>query len=497
MKKIAFILSFFLIILLIIFFKINSSNFDIKINIISKNKPAIDMNNSIAINVEDKLLKLDEIKDVYIFSKNENCNIYITLKAFYKFFKRTKATDKIKTEILNCYFEIDDISIDFEDDYNKSYNYFIVSYSDDFIYLDNITEGIFQDILAKKEASKILKLYDTYKICYINYLYSSLAKYNLNLEDIQNLIKENNFYSSTSKKDYILNQSTFIKNINDIENINIFYKNNNFSNSFKNVFDIKEDYNQSPDYLIFFNNQNASIVALNKKPFKKVSYKNSFLIKTSNYEKIVVILDKNSKLDFKLAKDINKAFEKEKIKNTLFFIGIDPPKTKMGQDFFENDKNILTIFVNKKYKNKALKILKNSDYILKNNNFEEISNKNLNFLEENLQNIGYDFINPTTYKQTSILYNLNNSTLNNYFLDKKTVSNIILSANNGFEAGYYYLNHRKIPIVIINNEDRIFIYSKYYKTLLPLDGLFKQDIKYDYYSILRKNGYYTARIYRR
>ncbi len=505
-------------IVIIFFLKNLNSDFEIKINLYSQNTSPIAIDNTIAQNVEDYLLKLDCIKDIYIFSKYENCNIYCKINPFC--LNKNKAAEKIQRQLFNSLKDMpDDTIVAIDDEFNKKYDYFVVFSNSDFAKLKNQTDSAFNRLLNKQLANKILKLGEQKRACYINFSYSNLVKFDISVDEIKDLITQNNIFqnaASTNENNnsYMIQAAASIKNIDDIKKIAIYYKNKSFSTLLSDIFEIVEKPDENPNYLVSLDGQKSEVIAISKKKFipeiflKKTfeNYTDSKIIKTSNYDTISIILDNNSKVSYKNIEDIKNIFEKENIKDALFFIGIDTPKTpnnNLNWKFFEKNKNKIDIFINKKYKNKAAKILNNRNYkiISKKEKLHITQDSNIEFCYKKFEKIirqnNAKAANFTTFKEISSYFDIDNILLNNYFLNKQEVLNSIMAANEGYFADYYFLGDTKVPIYIKNSDknNRKFIYLKKFKNLLYIENFLKENIKYDFSSILRKNAKYMVLFY--
>ena len=383
-----------------------------------------------------------------------------------------------------------------------------------------------------KVSSKILKLGELKKAVYINYSDNTLLNYNLNLSDIQNIIKNNNSNENTTKKNnnknfFQIKTDGNIKNVFDIGNIAVYYKGKNFAEKFYQIFNIEEKIKTPIDYAINFNEKQAQIIAISKKEFypnfiyeyklKKITKKlnkneyniNLKLIKTSKLEKIQIYLENNSNIykTLELSKKINQLICK-KNKDTIYFIGHDIPKISKHEIFLENEKNKLIVISNKKEIKKIKKILIENNITYYDKEYKKINiySPEINTLENKIIKIKeflnkeesiFNYTNRNTYKILTINYIIDPYSLNDINLSKKEIFNTILASNEGVICDYFFENSKKIPIILKNKNQssRMFILNKNTKILATIDSITKTEIKSDYYSISRSNNMYFSTFY--
>lgn len=525
MKKILLIIfSIFLFLIIFCIFLYTQNPYYIRINIKFNNMSATKIDDIFAKDLKDNILNIENVNELIIFSKQNNLNLYCKINPF--IVNKNKTIQNIELGLNNFISNIDDdikknIEINFDYEYHKKYDYFLLIYSNNINYnnLKTISDKIYDKLTNKKLTSKIKIFGEQQRTIYLLYDTNNFLKYDVNLNDIQNILKNNNIIQNKTiennlDKIYTVEFDTELKNIENIKKIPIYFKDNNFSTTFENVFDIVDLTKMPSDYYINFDNSKTILFALCKKRFtpKFILKKqlNDFIkneqtninlkiIDTSKYSKIELYLDSNSNIDFtyNLKEKLLKLFKNEDIEDTLFFIGIDLAKTSKKEDFLELDYNKLIIYTNKKYINKIYNILdKNNINYIKNKKayiFEDFSLENV---YNNLKNIKKPYSNFTTYKNLKIDYIIDNFSLNDYSLDKKEISNTLFANKEGLFCGYLYTNSTKIPILIKNKnkKDEQAIYSKKYKTFLYLDSFAKKELKEEYHSIVRKNGKYYLKI---
>ena len=526
------IICIFFISIIVLFIVLNNeNNFEIRIQAGFENVPVDEINNNFAEKIKDKLTGIEELKKIFIFSKENNCTIYCKINPF--LINKKQIIAKIQRKIV---FNNDDIlypdNIDFDDMYNKKYDTFLIISSNnvDSNFLNNYSEEVLDKLNQLRISSKIIKLGELKKAVYINFDDNTLLTYNLNLSDIKNIIKNNNsIRNSTQKNDELtyfpIKTDGNIKNIFDIGNIAISYKGKSFATKFYQVFNIEEKQKMPVDYLINFNDEQAQILAISKKEFcfnliyqyklKKLIKelnKNEYnvnlnLVKTSKLEKVEIYLKNNSSIykTIELSKKINELINE---KNIIYFVGCDIPKISKNEVFFENEKNKLVILSRKKDIEKIKNVLKdnNIDYFDKEYKKIYIFDYNINNLENkiikikdflNKEKLILNYINKDTCKILGINYIIDPYSLNDISLSRKEIFDTILASNEGVISDYFFENSKKIPIILKNKNqsNRMFILNKNTKMLATIDSVTNTEIKNKYCAIARKNNEYFSTFY--
>jgi len=458
MKKTIFF--FILIILFSFLIQFSNKDYDIKIEIPFPYKNAKYIDETYAKKIEDELFKLNNIKDLIIISSSFNCNIYIKRKFFSS---KNILLNQIERKLNSL--EIKNYKTN--ENYNYKYNYFIVvqTKSDDYDLLKNKADEIQELLLKKNLAKDIQMLGKQQKVNYIYYSENELLKYNLDLEDIKSLIRENN-----SKKDFEikklnkynlgLNFNSAFKNIADLKNTPIFFQNSNFTTTFENVFEIQKDTKKPQNQKIIYNNKNAIVLALSKQ-FYFPKFVLNFLLKDYN----VVIINPKFKRKIEIFSDENS--NPNSLSNLinnqkgLFFFGITPPKIDNQETFDEIKSNRVIGFV---------------DY------FDKI-----NLPIENEYTIA-----PT--KITGINYKINTKRINDFKLNKKEIINTFLANSDGLICDYYFIKNDKVEIILKKKKQKnaSLIYSKNLKTLVSQDAISNSNFETFYNSIARKNFKYIT-----
>ena len=445
MKKVIFIFC----ILLFLFLPYSNRNYDLKIEFDIKNKEPIEIDKYIALNIEEELLKLREINDISIFSSTVGCNIYCK---FNFFCNKEMTIEKIKRKIDSLGFT----NYKINDKYFLKYNFFIVitDIQNDYYKLKAKADEIYSNLLKIKFLKDIKITGAQQKVNYIYFSSSDLLKYDISIEDLKNTIKTNNVNKNFiyDNNFYYANLNNNIKNIEDIKKMPLKFKNSNFSTTLGEIFDIKKDIQYPLKYKIIYNNKDAIVIGISSNFWfsefflKKILKKYNIKIFNPKYKnRIEIYLNKNSNIENSIDWLLKNNLE------GLFFIGLTPPKTKNIEIYDEIISNRIIGFTNKKEKKK----INNT----KNNIFQDL--------------VGFK-------------YNINEYKLNNLNLDKRNLTNLILSNTEGLYCDYYIDKKDKINIILKNKDN--FIYSKKYKSLISFDEVVNKEIKKHEIIIYRKNG---------
>lgn len=508
----------------------NYDNYDVKIDINLENLSSKEIDEYLAKDIRNEFIKNEKIKDITIFSKENNCSVYFKIKnsvlnkentkndiqkGIYKLLSNKKNINKITTEY----------------DYNLKYQTFLVltSKDNDYLKMKKISDEILSDIGALKIASKISLFGVKNPALYLYFKDSDLVQYDLSLEDIKNLIKKNNLLetSTTKTNDFTsrnINLNSSIKNEDDLKNISLNFKNKLFATTFSQIFNITKEIQKPQSYLVSFDDKESVVFALSKKSFypnflfnlklknfaKNLDklYGDSFeykILNTNELEKIEVFTNKNASINysFNLYSRLCVLFNENKIENVLYFISKSCPKISKNELYFEDDKNKITLLVSKNKARKVRKILENEriNYLKKNEHIITIYSKNLDILSSKISQFEANFpliINETTNKTLQIDYLCDKYNYSDYFISKKDIKNTLFSMNDGLKADYYFDNlSSNIPIILKNevNKKDIFVYSKTLKNLISLNTLCKTSYEEKFETIVRKNNSYYANFY--
>lgn len=453
MKKILLIV---LIVFLLLFSLNINKGYQFKIELKTLYLSPVDIDKSIAINIEKELLKIKEIKELSLLSSEFGCNLYIKLQPFE--FNRIKVLTKIKNKIdsfKEAHREI--LQINYIDNYDLNYQYLlIITSNNDYFKLKQNADYIEDRLLNLKIVNDIKKFGIQQKANYIYFSSNDLIKYNISLEEIKNLIKNQNQVKSFVLKNefdnyYPINIKNNIKSINDIKKIVINFKDKNFTTFFDNIFIIKEEIKTPSENKVVYNNNDAIAFLISKRyPYPLVFLKFFFqhekeykinIFKINKYEKIDLYFNSNAYIQEVM--DIDK--------DNIYFFS-KSPHNKYGFD--EMVKNRLTIYT------------KNPKNIIK-----HLEKNNLLLPVKNLQ----------------FNYSINGFKMNEYNITQTELLNSILAQNEGLICDYYYKNDERIEIVLKNKNADNFIYSKKYKILIDLNSLIDTELKNEYILILRKN----------
>ncbi len=524
-------LSIIFILIVIVFFVvfyIRTDNFSFKIDIKLDNVLAQEIDKYIASELKDKLSQVEELKEVVIFSKENELSAYC--KIYPHVFNKTLAAQKIQKKLDEALIDIDkNATVVFDETYDARFQTFVIATtSADYKTLKKYCDDAFDKLLGLNVSKKILNLGEQKRTAYIYFKNSSLVKYDVNLKDIENIIQQNNIIQNAdvktnSSSSYNISVNGNIETIEDIRNIAIFYKNKNFSTKFKDVFNITEEIKHPPEYSIFYDNKKAQVFALSKKSMcpvfvynfklknlvKKLNkeypcYINLRMVDVDSLEKIEIYFKNRTSIYNSLSEQQNiyRELEAKNIKNALFFIGTNIPKISKDEVFFEKEKNKIVLLINKKDSSKVKKILDSKGFYYISNKTKKIDfeENDLNILYRKIEEYKNEHANtaiPYTDKTMQINYEINNYDSNDFLIEKQEIIDAIKAAHDGLECGSYYDNDVKIPIVLQNEDDleRLYIYSKNYKTLIYLGAVAKNSIKEGFIRIVRKNEKYLGRIF--
>ena len=508
----------------------NYDNYDVKIDINLENSSSKEIDEYLAKDIRNEFIKNEKIKDITIFSKENNCSIYFKIKNSVLNKENTKNDiQKGICKLLSNKKNINKITTEY--DYNLKYQTFLVltSKDNDYLKIKKVSDEILSDIGALKIASKVSLFGVKNPALYLYFKDSDLVQYDLSLEDIKNLIKKNNLLetSTTKTNDFTsrnINLNSSIKNEDDLKNISLNFKNKLFATTFSQIFNITKEIQKPQSYLVSFDDKESVVFALSKKSFypnflfnlklknftKNLDklYGDSFeykILNTNELEKIEVFTNKNASINysFNLYSRLCVLFNENKIENVLYFISKSCPKISKNELYFEDDKNKITLLVSKNKARKVRKILENEriNYLKKNEHIITLYSKNLDILSSKISQFEANFpliINETTNKTLQIDYLCDKYNYSDYFISKKDIKNTLFSMNDGLKADYYFDSlSSNIPIILKNevNKKDIFVYSKTLKNLISLNALCKTSYEEKFETIVRKNNSYYANFY--
>ncbi len=532
MKKLKFkflIIFFSVVFFLIIFIYQKNNCYSYRINIALDNVLTKEIDNNVASYIKDSLSQIEQIKEIVIFSRENNANIYCKLNSFV--FNKNKIASRVERQLNNALAQVDKNAIvSFDDNFDKKIETFVILSTnlDGYKILKQYCDVALDELLSLNITNKIVPFGDQKITTYIYYNNSTLQKYDINIDDIKNLIENNNIFNSQTIKtndsnSYNIDSNSAFHSVNDIKDIAVFYKNKSFSTKFKDIFAIEEGIKNPSDYFVNLNDKKAVVFGLSKRSFyprflfnyklnKKIKeldkkypcYIKVESLKTDSLSKIEIYFKNRTSINntYKRYKEIDKVLEDKKIKPVLFFIGSDSPKISSREEFFEQEKNKLTILA-KKIDIGKIKSVLNSKGI----GFIDKTDKKIEIIDENLENLyskleqyedEYENAIPTmTNKTMQVNYHINNYDLNDYYSTKKEIIDTLNTYYGGLDCGYYYDREIRIPIVLqnIDNKERLYFYSKNYKSLIYLGSVATNSIQEDYSIIVRKNNKYLGRIY--
>lgn len=463
--------SFVVLTLLVLIFSFIKTKdiYDIRISIKLDYFSVQNMDNIFALNLTKEFLNIKGVEKCFAISTKNQCSLYLKLRLLsFKY----KTIQKIKTALDDYISKIKLYpEISFETEFNKKYDIFLIFYLSE--YDNQILSDKFNMICTKLANLNLIdKVLEFQKDNIYDYVYfkdSDLITYDITPSEIKELIKQNNINITSSIQEnsysYTTNLNSSISNISDLENIPIYYQNKDFSDNFKNVFKIKRNIISS----VFYNNNNVKLFAIRKNPFvplfaAELMIKNELKkiedLKKFNYE--LIKTNNLSKGEIKLTDNPNKTAIRDYIsviskdfKHAFYFIKTDSPMVKNQSNFIEESKDKIVILTSE---NQKLRKLKTAD------------NK------------------PKTEKEMAIDYSYDEININNYFFNKKELAENIVANQEGLICDYYFKNSNKIKIVLKNNKDSNFIYSKKYKKLIDVDLFLNKSLIQNYVQIVRLNG---------
>ncbi len=494
----------------------DKNNYEIKIIAKIANLSAKEIDAQIAEEIKDKISNLEMVKDIYIFSYDGYCNIYCKLNPTI-IFKQT-AIDLVKTRLTQALYNVDKrINVFFDDNNTIRYDTFIlINTHKDYKTLKALTDSAQDKLLDYKIASKIIKMGEQKNVVFINYKTSDLKKYNLTLEDLSNLINNNNIYQNsttqtTNNNSYPIYSNASIKNIKDIKNIRVYFNNNQFSNNFGDIFNVKETTTTPPESLIYYDEKKTQILALGKKEgllriiydiklafyLKELQKQNvdTKIIKTNTLDTIDIYSDKTNSI-YATEKLYEKISSYHNLKNIIYLIGINSPKINNESGFFEQELNKITILCPKHKTRKIKAILKELNINCASKKEEEYCDKSLDNLYFKISELKKEknIINSTTDKKLSFKYKIDEKALSAYKMDKKEITDSLQGYYKGLECSNFWQGSTNTKI-ILKNEDKLnaqYVYSKNYKILFDINNFTKKELEENFYKISRKNATYCA-----
>jgi len=383
-----------------------------------------------------------------LISSLYGCNIYVKFKPY--IFKKL-AVNKIQRKIDSLGFK----NFKINDEYFLKYDFFVVlKPKEDYYLLKKQADDVLEKLLK-------LKLFKSYKILGFqqkaNYIYfkaNDLLNYDISIDDIVEKIKTNNIKNNFiyKNKEHLIDVKSRFKNIDDIKNINLKFKNSNLSTTFGDVFRIEKGIKKPLDTKVVYNNKNTIVLAFSSRFLFSGMIAKFFL---KDYE--VEFINPNSKkrVEYYLNDNygIEKTFEylKSNFESGLFFIGLNLPKIGNFETFDEIKTNRIVGFVDE---NKKI-----------HNNKEE---------------------KPFLKSILGIDYKIDDFKLSIYGLSKKELRNFLLAFYEGLVCDYYWEGHDMVEIILKTNDN--FIYSKKMKILFSSNEVIDSVLGEKIISIVRKNG---------
>ena len=480
--KILLILLMFFVILIIY-----PVDYQTRISLKIKNLSAYDIDSKIADEIQKELLNIFELKDFVIFSNPEECNIYLKFKPFLRFKNSELRIQNIIHNIANKFKIID---IEYNESFDKKYKYIFVVSSEFAKYknLKDISDKFIEKLYLEKLKFKNFPILKKEIIAEILFKNADLAHIDMNISELKNLIfKTNIINNSFYDENYdIFNKVDFeYKNKKDIENTLIYFADNKNSLLMKHLFEI-EIKEKKDDSCIFLNNHNAYVVAIMPSNyFQGIILQNKFnKLKTEFPDVYNFYLYKISKLhrhdyvfyDDKNIDELYDFYKKIYKKNSLFLINTP----FVNQKFFEEENKKITVLDNN------FKMGLNYTQTICEANLDELYNKKIEFLRKNPNFYAFGL-----NKRKVIFYKQNPILLNEYHISRQQVMDSILAHSEGLYLGFYFDGEGKISLYLKNKEaNNWFLYSNYYKSLIPIDALSYKRLSVEYNQLVRKGDKY-------
>ena len=478
-KKIL-VLIFFVCFLIFIF---RCDDYQTKIELKIRNLTAQYIDENIVCPLKQELFNISEIKDIVSFSHSLGADLYIKTS--------NSVNNKIENKLSSFVFdkkEIDGYKIN--QNYNLKYNYFFIIYDDDYFELKTKAD-ILHSKLLKTRAFKDIKVYGEIQIVNnIYFKYENLINHNLTIEDIKKIINKHNPKINFQNSDLKTQTNGAIQSIEDLSNIEISYKDANFSKKIGDVFVIKKDIKILDDGRVYYSNKPAIVFALSKKNIFLNFIKINSLKKEFNA--IFEPIRKRKKLEVFI--DENNIFKTIEFCNNLrgdnlYFISLNLPN---NDKFDQNNINRIIIYSKKRDFLKLKNYLKeNQIFFLEKSKTYYLNEKTLNALKDKINNFN-DFVNLGTSSSLKPNYVFNFQNLIKFNLDKNDLMNSILSFKEGLILDFYRTKGEDIEIVLKNIEKSNFIYSKKFQNLFDINFFLKTDLQESFDIVARKNFDYFA-----
>ena len=471
---------------MILFFLVFKKDiYQIKIELKTRDLSAKYIDENISNPLKKELLNISEIKDIVSFSHSFGLDLYIKTKT------KEKTLTEIEQKINSFSYKNPDIKeIKINKNYDLKYDYFFIVYDDDYFKLKNKADEICSRLLEMRVFKDIKILGEQQIVNNIYFKYENLINYNLDLRDIKNLIKNNNIDSDELNFGFKLGFNGKIKTIEDLKNIEILFKNANFSQKLSEIFEIKKEIKSLTQGQIFYNDKQAIVFAISKKNYFLNYFKLNSLKKRysaifepiNKQKKIEIFLDENN-----ILKTIE--FYKNLKTKSLCFLGLNPPN---NDKFDYARQNRIIIYCDRnEYLNLRKYLLKNNIFFLDKSSIFYFAAENYGELKDKIKKY-QQYFNLGTTKTLKPNYDFNYNNLAKFGFLKEDILNSIFSYKKELVLDEYKTEGDDIEIVLKNAENSNFIYSKKYKNLFDINLFLKTDLVEDFEVIAKKNFKYFA-----
>lgn len=498
MKKLYFIITFFLFALILVVFYLKNDNYQLKISLYIKNCSCETINSLYSKNLIKQLSKISKNKDVVLISTDETLNIYIKINPFC--FNKKQIMLLNEAKVHNYASSVNNVfNMEFDEKYDLIYDNLLVvsAFRSDYYTLYKKCEEIYKKLLNFKSLNKISYVSKSENALFINYIYDNLFKFNLQISTLKEIFAINNITSASTNIKNVSSTNSKLNSIEDVKNLTLSYKASYSQAKFKDIFSIKYDIKKINPIFTKYNSDNAYIIATSghlpifklRKILKNDEIFNYKILKIKNLSKITVFIDENDKNKF--YHQLYQLFLSEKIENVLFFIGTNACKLSNKEKFEECNESKITILFEKKYQSRIEKTLKNNSYSY----YIPLKNHKITFknnLEDFLINNSCANIFDYTYFKYGNDVKFDDNMLKKYEISKKEAQNSLLAKQKGVYVGDIFEDGDKIE-VYLKNSDAIYdilSYSAKFHSFFPQSAYSTIQTRPIFKSIALKNGKY-------
>ncbi len=507
-NKILITILFFVLILTFILCNV-ASGYDIKITLIFENKSASDTDALWANYISKVLLKKRDIKEVFVHSYFNTCDIFLKLPVliFNKQALYADVTSEVYSAINNLNFNKEYIRAVFDFDYKKKYNFLLAVNSNcDIFEFYNLIEDIFETKLFGKKIFDVKSIPDYPYSTNIYFSDTSLRQFKIDISKLKQIILNNNINRHVFISASIPVQiNSSVNSSDDLENIVLPYKNGAFYTKFSNVFNIVNEVNYPQGTIISYNNSPGVLLGISSRVYipdfaiKKILDKKLTNYKFFSQNDVIQthkcsVISINPDNETVIEEILNKINSQLKDNNILCLHNVDISKFSKAKI----NPSGLSFFVQKKDVRKIKKFLHSSG--LKQNKpkhiYEFSSDKieTLRAQSEKIQAKYNSFYVDYTKFSTLPFFQTDNYSLEEYSISKDELLYSLISANGGLIADYYSYNSNIIPIILKRKGEQAenFVYSVVNNVLYDVNNFVKTDVKEGLSEISRKNGRFYA-----